>query len=227
MKKKRRKKPKGTPSSSAGTISAPKIEEKSAQNLQLHPTPETEQHREQSQRFGVGAALTLAAALVTIFLGGPPFFDEYDKTFPAVELYGDINDPAHPFNVPLIIKDRSTIFDMHNVKVTCEFDLVWILDGRKAPAHGIDSHIYSTTLIAPQTPFVFTSELAGSIEIRREQTGELAPIERGLLVVKITYDTQLASVWGHSLNLPRVMSAYFNVEPSAKGLRWIPGTRLH
>jgi hypothetical protein len=162
---------------------------------------------------------------VTIVAPAPPAFDEYNKTFPVVEISGNI-DQKHPFNVPLTIKDRSSIFDLHNVKANCAFSIIWKTPTGTMRAHGLDGYTYSTVLITPQDPFFFVSEFAAFAEMRESDTGALMPIQKGTLIVTIKYKTQLLPNFAFAWGVNRELVILINAERGPNGLHWIVGRQI-
>jgi hypothetical protein len=77
-------------------------------------------------KLGIGTKVTILAGIVTIALGGPAFFEEYNKTFPIADTKGDF-DLSHPFYTSLVIHNPSSVFDMHFVEARCQFAAIWIM----------------------------------------------------------------------------------------------------
>jgi hypothetical protein len=218
VKKRRKKKPKKPARNLQNTAANPEI----APTIELPaqptlPTPQKEPHP-LGKRFQIGTI----AALVTILLAGPPFFDEYNKTSPSAELNGNIDDEYHPFNVPLVIKDMSAIFNMYDVEISCNFSVVWNLPTGPISVHGTDGEIYKAKLISPAEPFFFISQPASTMNFYKAETGERPPIQDGLLEVTIKYRNILFGFW----KIPRKAPATFTLLRTLKGLRWIEGQEV-
>jgi hypothetical protein len=172
-------------------------------------------------RFGkleLGALFSVAA----LILAAPSAFEQYEKTSPDADLTGGITDQSHPFDIPLVIKDQSVIFDFHNAEVFGDFAIVYKFPFGTVPMKGRDNEVHETQLITPSVPFFFISKVASTITIYKQDTGEQPEIEGGLLQITIKYGLSIFKIW----NYPTEAVQFFTLIRQADGLHWIKGRKI-
>jgi hypothetical protein len=164
-------------------------------------------------KLSIGAIAALVA--LTGFVA-----EEYNKTFPVVEIKGDF-DEVHPFNNPLNIKNQSALFDMHDVKATCAFTATWAMG---VPSRGADLHAYQVSLITAHEPFVFISEVGSSFYFGKKGDPKSVPLKQGQIIVHIEYETWF-DFWAFKFRWPRDRTVQLNYIQSPAP-HWIQGTKI-
>jgi hypothetical protein len=211
VKKKRKPKPK-----------AKKAAQQTAQESQApSPEPPESSHPRSGRlrKIEFGAL----ASLIGLVLASPTVFEEWKKITPETELGGDIDDQSHPYNIPLVIKDLSAIFNFYSAEVFARASMTMTLPGGgRIPIQMTDGEIHKITVITPSSPFFFVSTPASTISLKRNDTGELMPVDSGQLFIKIKYEISLLRIY----NLEREADAVFSLIRSPKGLRWVRGDKV-
>ena len=165
--------------------------------------------------------LVAVAALGTIAYYGMTAIEKWHDTIVSIDMSGDV-DQGKPFTLPLIIKNPSSIFDMHYPSVSCKFSATYT-DGA---AHTVTENggtyaLHQIPMIAAGGYAPFFCDFPDKFKIASVEDKQQIPLADGNMIVAVSYETWLP--WTLTR---KPLPAVFNLLKTSTAFRWIKGDQI-
>jgi hypothetical protein len=167
----------------------------------------------------VSLILTTLVAGATIVPAAGYVEEKWQETIATTDFSGDI-DQKKPFSVPLVTKNPSSIFAMHQPRISCWIDVEYGGVGTVSKAiAAADQKPLSGLAIAPGGTRNYFCDMPDNFTLHEGDTadGAILPVKQADMLIEMDYETWVP--WA----IERQVVTQFLMLQTANGFRWIKG----